>query len=285
MPDQADQLRELVREALVTTGTAPAGYVAVVGSSARVGVTSLVIGVARELGSLGARVLVVDANLARPHVGDQLRLHATSDLHAVLGGRRRLAEATVPAPFGAAVLCTANEGSDAVSHGQGLDVLIRELRASGERYDAVLVDVGAPLSPWGDRLCRRAAQTLIVGTVRADDVRSSYALVKSLAPDVQLRLAMRGPVTTASEVARKIGATALEFTGNNPLVGATIVLADGVDDAAIAECRRSHRLLAAEFLAPLRVAHLRVARTSWRATAGASAVPATAAGAMLSRPT
>ena len=262
MPDQADQLRELVRETLVLAGGSPAGYVALAGSSVGVGVTTLATSVAQQLASLGARTLIVDANLARPALGSRLGVAASAALHAVLAGRRRLTEATVPAPFGAAVICAKPDPPDQPPQGESLERLVRELRAAAERFDAILVDVGAELTPWGDRICRSSSEILLAGSVRPDDVRSAYALVKSFGGRHRVRLALRGSWEAAGAVARKIGETALQYAGVDPLVHPPAVLVPGNDKAAQAERRTACRLLAAELLAPMRIAHQRRPRTS-----------------------
>ena len=82
MSDQADNLRELVREALVTVDAAEASgaCVAVLGSTAGVGATTVLIAAARELSSLGQRVLAIDGNLARPALCQRLGLSAAAGI-------------------------------------------------------------------------------------------------------------------------------------------------------------------------------------------------------------
>ncbi|MAT72617.1 MAG: hypothetical protein CMJ58_24225 [Planctomycetaceae bacterium] len=258
MPDQADNLRELVREALVTAGAAePVGTcLAVVGSTSGTGATATLIATAQELASLGQRVLAIDANLVRPALGRQLGLNAAASLADVLAGRRRLCEATAPAGFGAALL-----GVPAPASGIEADSRQRfatELRAARQRYDAVLIDAGSGLSPWAEWLCRRAAGVLLVASTAHDDVRGAYAVIKSLGGQVATRLVMNKSADgrAASAMAQRIGDTALQFLGCNPLTQAPAVLPPR-ETPEDGEYRRAIRLLAAELLTPRRVSHRR----------------------------
>lgn len=264
MPDQADNLRELVREALVTAGAEnpPGVCLTVVGSTPGVGATTVLAATAHELASLGQRVLSVDANLARPALGTRLGLSAAAGLTDVLSGRRRLCEATVPAPFGAALLHPADTtpaaGETPPGDAAARHRLSAELLAARERFDVVLIDLGSGLSPWGEWLCRRAGAVLVVASTTGDDIRGAYAIIKALAGATPTRLALNRSTDarSARNVAQRIGETANQFLGRNPLAGEPAVIPT-YDEADCADHRRACRLLAAELLVPQRIVHYR----------------------------
>ncbi|MCA9236418.1 MAG: hypothetical protein KDA44_13175, partial [Planctomycetales bacterium] len=260
--------------------------VAVLGSTAGVGATTVLIAAARELSSLGQRVLAIDGNLARPALCQRLGLSAAAGIGDVLAGHRRLCEATVPAPFGAALL-----GS--VTTPPHIDPAARqrfaaELHAARERFDAVLIDLAAGLSPWSDWLCRRTANVLLVTTPRADDVRAAYTTVKSFGGEVPTRLAFNrtNDARVADAVARRIGETAWQFLGRNPLAEApTLIPALGDDPLTQAEHRRACRLLAAELIVPSRLVHdRRAAHRSLPSHRAPSPASSTAASAVAAAP-
>ena len=95
MPDQAAQLRKLVRVAAqADPSLAPGGpIVAVSGGRGEMGATTVACQLARELARLGKQVVVIDANLLRPAVAQHFDADPRPDrtIDAILPG-------TPPAP-------------------------------------------------------------------------------------------------------------------------------------------------------------------------------------------
>ncbi len=94
MPDQADQLRQLVCQAVEARPTLGPGAPIVVLSGGRsgVGTTTLAIQLARELTRLGKRTVLVDANLVEPQLAARLEVPTHGCLADVLDGSRSVGE-------------------------------------------------------------------------------------------------------------------------------------------------------------------------------------------------
>ncbi|MDC0936491.1 hypothetical protein OAS39_09395 [Pirellulales bacterium] len=225
MPDQADQLRQLVRRAvrrLPEIGPLPP-VVAVTGAVSGAGATTLACEAARELTALGQRVLLIDANVTNPCVVDFFGLHNNSSIRDVLSGERRLIEASASLDRGLSVL----GGRDGLVP-PPLDLaaqhrLLEELAASAHAFDFVLVDGGVAGTPWSDRLWQLSQQILLAATPSAGDLRAAYATLKlahqesgdARLSDGRLRLVLGvgGAVERASHAADQFAHTCRRFLG------------------------------------------------------------------------
>jgi flagellar biosynthesis protein FlhG len=180
MHDQADQLRKLVREAVERHGALAPGapLVVISGASAGAGVTTLVVQLASELARLGKQVVAVDANLAHAHLAEALAARPHSTLLEVLAGTRRGVEALAAAGDGIRVLAGCEHPGGSQLNAEALDRFTGELAALCRQSDIVLVDAGAGMNPWIDRLWQFAQQVLLVTTPGSAAALDAYAAVK-----------------------------------------------------------------------------------------------------------
>jgi len=179
MPDQASQLRQLVREAVAQHGELAPGapVVAVSGGSRGVGATTIACSVARELSRLGKQVVLLDANLVRPAVAKLLGVRPSATIADVLSGRRRAAEAAASVE-GLRVIAGVAAGQSAPLDAESLVRFAGELSALGRQCDVVVLDAGAGMSPWTDRLWQAARHVLLATTPDDAAVLDAYAAVK-----------------------------------------------------------------------------------------------------------
>ena len=183
MPDQAAQLRKLVRVAAqADPSLAPGGpIVAVSGGRAEMGTTTVACQLARELARLGKQVVLIDANVLRPgaaaHFG--LRSDADDNIDAILRGARRAVEVLVEVEEGLRLLpgIPAGELPPPLDR-QAVDHFSSELLALSRQSDAILIDAGSGMNPWVDRLWQLARQVLLVATPESESFLDAYAAVK-----------------------------------------------------------------------------------------------------------
>lgn len=285
MPDQAAQLRKLVRVAAqADPSLAPGGpIVAVTGGRAEMGVTTVACQLARELARLGKQVIVVDANILRSGVAAHFGIepHADRTLDAVMRGTRRAVEVLVEAEENIRILPGVPTGDLAPPlDRQAIAHLSSELLALSQQSDAILLDAGSGMNPWVDRLWQLARQVLLVATPESESFLDAYAAVKlseHRRHDGKIRLLLNrtvddwelGPLATRFEdtctkflrLTPKPAAALPEFLrtkqprGNDPPERSE--MAQALPDEPF---RRATRLLAADLAADFRVAALRLVK-------------------------
>jgi flagellar biosynthesis protein FlhG len=146
-----------------------------------VGKSNLAANLAVALGERGARVLLVDADLAQANLDLLLGLHPRFDLSHVLSGDRTPEEIVVPGPTGVRLVPAAS----GVPELADLDDYRREclLRGLGELEggaDLVLVDTASGVSRQVTELCLAANDVVIVTTPEMPAFSDAYALIKLL---------------------------------------------------------------------------------------------------------
>ncbi len=189
MPDQATHLRELVRDAVAQHGDLAPGapLIAVSGGAPGVGATTAACGLARELARLGKQVILIDANLARPAMARRFGVEPNGTLADVLAGRRRAVE-VLAAADGLRLLPGVPPRFPPQLDQSSLAHLLSELAAlsrcggepatHGRQCDAIILDAGAGMSPWTDRLWQAARHVLLVATPDDAALIDAYATVK-----------------------------------------------------------------------------------------------------------
>lgn len=179
--DQADQLRQLVRDAAVAEPALRPGppVVAICNATPTTGATTVACAVGRELALLGQRVLLVDADMGEANLGNVLGVPRSRSIGAVLAGRKRLREAIVCGGNGLQVL-PGRQAADATPEldRAALDRLAGEFAAEAGQSDFILLDAGMAPTPWTDSLWRMADNIWLVATPSPQAIRESYAAVK-----------------------------------------------------------------------------------------------------------
>jgi flagellar biosynthesis protein FlhG len=217
MHDQADQLRKLVREAVAVRGDLAPGAptIAITGGAPGVGATTLACGLARELARLGKQVVLIDANLMRPAVADALNLKPTGTLADILAGTRCAVELLIPAAAGIHIIAGAPSVAAQVD-GQSIDRLLFEFAAVSQQADVILIDAGAEMTPWTDRIWQAASQVLLVTTPSDAALLAAYAAVKLSRHDLlaaRLRLVVNRSASDAqaASAAARFGGACRRF--------------------------------------------------------------------------
>lgn len=183
MPDQAAQLRKLVRVAAqADPSLAPGGpIVAVSGGRAEMGTTTVACQLARELARLGKQVILIDANVLRPGAARHFNLRPPQDhnIDAILRGARRAVEVLVEVAEGVRLLPGVALGElPPPLDREAVDHFASELLALSQQSDAILIDAGSGMNPWVDRLWQLARQVVLVATSESESFLDAYAAVK-----------------------------------------------------------------------------------------------------------
>ena len=290
MPDQAAQLRKLVRVAAqADPSLAPGGpIVALSGGRGEMGVTTVTCQLARELARLGKQVVVIDANLRTPalaqHFGADPRPDRTLD--TILRGSRRAVEILVDVEENIRLLPGVPAGELAPPlDRQAVDHFASELLALSQQSDAILIDTGSGMNLWVDRLWQLARQVLLISTPESEAFLDAYAAVKLSQHhrhDGKVRLLLNrtvddwelGPLATRFEdtctkflrLTPKPAAALPEFLRTKqPRVNDPPERSESAPSLPDEPFRRATRLLAADLAADFRVAALRLVRPKQQA--------------------
>lgn len=260
MLDQADKLRQLVRESVKDNAALEPGVPLVTVSGARDGVGASVVALrlAEELVQLGKRIVLVDANLLHPTLAGLLQVNAHTGIAEVLCGSRSAAEVLEPIGSGLHLLPGTASGNPPEMNLRALRRLLTELRALRNYADLIVLDAGCGMSPWVERMWTAALHILLVSSPEAGSLRDAYTTVK-MAPwgdvDGKLRLVVNqcDDATLANRVGEGFSSTCRQFL-QMKLVGTAAQISS---DSSLTESGRNHsgtshrqsvRLLAADVL-------------------------------------
>jgi flagellar biosynthesis protein FlhG len=173
--------------------TAPSNVVAVASGKGGVGKTWLAITLAQALGAAGQNALLFDGDLGLANVDVQLGLNPTADLSRALAGQEPLDSVLLKVEatgFHVAAGRSGSGGLAALSAGQ-LDGLGQGLVKLAERYDRVVMDLGAGLDATVRTLAGFAGVGLVVTTDEPTALTDAYAYIKVIRqhrPDADLRV-------------------------------------------------------------------------------------------------
>jgi flagellar biosynthesis protein FlhG len=159
--------------------------VAIASGKGGVGKTWFAITLAHAAARAGRRVLLFDADLGLANVDIQLGLTPELDLGSVIGGRAALADAVVHHAEGCFDIIAGRSGSGVLSalEPATLERVLAELRHQAERYDMVVLDLGAGLEPGVRRMSAWADILLVVATEEPTSLTDAYAVLKMHAAD------------------------------------------------------------------------------------------------------
>jgi flagellar biosynthesis protein FlhG len=251
MIDQADKLRQLVRDTIQQNVALEPGVpiVAVSGGGREVGTSTVALRLAEELVRLGKRIVLVDGNLLHPSLSKLLEVTNHSGIGEILNGTRSAVEVLEPVTQGLQLVAGSRLGEQVPDMNiRALRRFVSELRALHNHADLIVLDAGACMSPWVERMWTAAIQILLVTTPDTSSVREAYTAVK-MAPwgDVDGKLRLVINQTNDSSLATRVGegfsSTCRQFL-NMKLVGAAAQVASQGTNAY----RQSLRLLAADVL-------------------------------------
>jgi flagellar biosynthesis protein FlhG len=179
-------------ESPVRTAATPSDYpianvIAVASGKGGVGKTWLSISLAQALSKLGQRVLLFDGDLGLANVDVQLGIQPGMDLGTALERHLPLSRAVINYPSGGFDLIAGRSGSGSLASMpiNRLQALAQGLRAVGDSYGRVVVDLGAGIERPVRYLASRAAFCLVVTTDEPTALTDAYALIKMVTLDSQ----------------------------------------------------------------------------------------------------
>lgn len=184
MHDQANELRQLVRQSIAPLVAPPTNspfVVAVTGGKGGVGTTTIAVNLAAALADEGRRVVLLDLDFGGADARALCQLDVDHTVVDVLEGRRTIHEVLARGPAGMLVLpgpCSLDTLVECTASAQ--DRLLADVRQFGGHADVVIVDVGSGRTRRVERFCRAADAVLVVTTPEPVAVLDAYAMLKIL---------------------------------------------------------------------------------------------------------
>jgi len=220
MHDQADDLRQLVRQRLKlsSAGREP-GLVVLTGGKQGVGTTTVAVNLAITLCSQVRRTVLVDADFDRAGASRLCQAADSPSLLDVLRGRLTLHEVMQPGPGGIQLL----PGKQACADLFDCSALVQQkwvadLKDLGPQADLVVIDAGSARNAFVRRLWQVADAVLVVTLPEPAAIMDAYATIKVLlAGDASVRVHSvinRAPsAARAAEVHDRIHQACRRFLG------------------------------------------------------------------------
>jgi flagellar biosynthesis protein FlhG len=176
-----------VRAAPTPSDDPIANVIAVASGKGGVGKTWLSISLAQALSKLDQRVLLFDGDLGLANIDVQLGIQPGMDLGTALERHLPLSRAVINYPSGGFDLIAGRSGSGSLASMpiNRLQALAQGLRAVGDSYGRVVVDLGAGIERPVRYLASRAGFCLVVTTDEPTALTDAYALIKLVTLDAQ----------------------------------------------------------------------------------------------------
>ncbi|KAF0219397.1 MAG: flagellar biosynthesis protein [Geobacteraceae bacterium] len=191
--DQADTLRQLARSLKGKRIAVPlhakesrerkgVRVISVTSGKGGVGKSNVVANLAIALAKMGARVLVIDADLGVGNIDVLLGLSPPYTMNHVLSGEKSLEEIIVSGPAGIKLVPAGSGIQEYTSLGQYERLrLISELDRLEEDFDIVIIDTEAGISENVTYFTTAAQEIVVVASPEPTSITDVYALIKLLA--------------------------------------------------------------------------------------------------------
>jgi flagellar biosynthesis protein FlhG len=241
MPDQANDLRNLVLRAARSSPAAstPPKLVVLAGGKGGVGTTTIAVNLAISLARDGRRVVLVDADLDGADAGMLCRLDEPSSTVAdILSGRLSVHEALERGPAGIQVLPGAWPGNGLVDCSPSAQQrLLAQLKCLGAHADFVILDVGSGANRVIGHFWQSADHVFLVTTPDVVSVMDAYAAVKVLCagvapPSLKSVVNFSPSAAAAADVHQRLSRACRRFLGLKLTAGGHIPCDARVSQAA-----------------------------------------------------
>jgi flagellar biosynthesis protein FlhG len=238
--DQAQALRGMVAEHRTVAAAAPqrtphrrlarhARTLAVTSGKGGVGKTTVAVNLAIHLAQMKRRVALLDADLGTANADVLCNISPAWNIAHVIAGRRSIEDALVIAPGGFTLI----PGASGLARVAAMDELERahlmqQMQVVESRFDFLLVDTGAGVSPNVISFLVACDEVLVVTTPEPTAITDAYALIKTLVrqkPDAEISILvnMVRDATEGSAVFARIASVCERFLHITPVHVASMV--------------------------------------------------------------
>ncbi|PWI58204.1 MinD/ParA family protein [Sulfoacidibacillus thermotolerans] len=219
MPDQAEPLRELLRESkgALSKAHSQMRLVAVASGKGGVGKSNITLNLGLTLAQAGMRIALLDGDFGFANLDILLGMRPLHSFLDVLEGRIPLQQALTRGPYELAFI---SGGSEYVIDSNLRSTygarLTQELLAIETQFDQIYIDFGAGFGSFTAELMGLCDELMIVTTPEPTALADAYALVKMVAkviplPPVSLLINRAHSVTEGMDASRKLHRVVQQF--------------------------------------------------------------------------
>ena len=246
MHDQAERLRQLVRDGDLTTpsGSRATKFLSVTSGKGGAGKTNIAINLGLALIEIGARVAIMDADLGLANVDVLLGILPEFTLKDALEGKATMSQILCVGPGGLQVI---PGGSGAHELADLSEVQLEQFTSSlvevESLFDYIIIDTGAGISRTVISFLSAADLVLLVTTPEPTSITDAYAVAKTTLqqlPEAKLGLVVNKAesIADAMETHRKLNMAVTSFLG-----GELDLMGWVINDPAVPRSVRAHRPL------------------------------------------
>ncbi len=182
MADQAERLREIVRGAGNKNLTSQTRVIAVTSGKGGVGKTNFSVNMGIALAKLGAKPLLVDADLGLANVDVIMGVLPPYNLGHVILGEKRITDVMINGPAGLRVIASGSGVYKLANLSEkSLEQCLLELNEIEKYADIMIIDTGAGLSKNVLKFVLAAGEVVVVTTPEPTAITDAYGLIKVVA--------------------------------------------------------------------------------------------------------
>ncbi|HPD79676.1 MAG TPA: MinD/ParA family protein [Spirochaetia bacterium] len=218
MEDQAQQLRELVRNRAVS-GPSPlkkTRIITVASGKGGVGKTNLSVNLAIAYAKLGKRVIVMDADLGLANVNIMLNIIPKHNLYHVIRRQKTMREILLDTDYGIQILAGASGFSKIANlTDEERHNFINELYTLSSA-DIIIIDTSAGVSNNVLSFIAAADDAIIITTPEPTAITDAYGIIKIIATEVEnINFSLKLVVNRVKSVAdgRKVAERIINISG------------------------------------------------------------------------
>lgn len=179
--DQADSLRNIIKKHEIEAKEKTARVITVTSGKGGVGKTSLSVNLAIQLGRLGKKVVIMDADFGLANIEVMLGIRPKYNLTDLMFRGKSIRDIITYGPEGIGFI----SGGSGINEMANLDrdqvfQLIQKMDDLDRQADVIIVDTGAGIGNSVLEFVAASAEVLLVVTPEPTSITDAYALLKTL---------------------------------------------------------------------------------------------------------
>jgi flagellar biosynthesis protein FlhG len=184
MADQAERLREIVRGS--KNPASQTRVIAVTSGKGGVGKTNFSVNLGIALARLGARPLLVDADLGLANVDVIMGIIPPYNLGHVILGEKKISDVMINGPAGLRVIASGSGVYRLANLSEkSLEQCLQDLNEIEKYTDIMIIDTGAGLSKNVLKFVLAAGEVIVVTTPEPTSITDAYGVIKVVASSDQ----------------------------------------------------------------------------------------------------
>lgn len=184
LKDQAERLRDLIQYQFKTSNPLKRGprTIAITSGKGGVGKTNMVVNLAVQLGKMGKKVVVLDADIGMANAKLILGVTPKYSIYDVFNNQKKIEQIAVEGPYNVKLIPGGTGFRDIVNlRDSQIERISDNLHQYVEDYDYFFIDTGAGISKNVLGFVAAAQEVIVVVTPEPTSLTDAYSMIKILA--------------------------------------------------------------------------------------------------------